>query len=95
MAPVFVGHAAIFVFVGAHPVGDGRVTRPESHRNHGGVARWELRGVCEMPQRLVASAGAGLRVVDALVMPRIMSGNTHAPTNMFVDKAADWIRVAH
>ena len=42
--------------------------------------------------RLRVHGIAGLRVVDASIMPTVLSGNTCSPVVMFAEKASDMIR---
>jgi choline dehydrogenase len=58
-----------------------------------GTAKMGLQqdAMAVVDSRLKVYGIAGLRVVDASVMPLITSGNTNSPTLMMAEKAAQWI----
>jgi choline dehydrogenase len=57
-----------------------------------GTCRMGLDAHAVVDDRLRVHGIAGLRVIDASVMPRITSGNTNAPTVMIAEQGADFIR---
>lgn len=56
-----------------------------------GTCRMGTDALAVVDPQLRVHGVPGLRVVDASVMPRIVSGNTHAPTVMLAERAADFM----
>ena len=56
-----------------------------------GTCRMGSDPLAVVDDRLAVHGVAGLRVIDASVMPRITSGNTNAPTVMIAEKGAEFV----
>jgi choline dehydrogenase len=100
-----VAHTRAFApFLGAEREPGGTWKRPDSEviqaMRESAETLYHPAGTCKMGHDQLAVVDAqlrvrgvaGLRVIDASIMPSVVGGNTNAPTIMIAEKAADLIK---
>ena len=96
-APVFAPHCAHETAPGSDVSNEAQI---EAFVRANGTTLYHPVGTCKMggdpmavvDPRLRVRGVAGLRVIDASIMPAVTTGNTNAPTIMIAEKGAAMIR---
>jgi choline dehydrogenase len=65
-----------------------------TYHHQAGTCKMGVDELAVVDPQLRVHGVEGLRVADASVMPQVTSGNTHAPTVMIGERAADLVRAA-
>jgi choline dehydrogenase len=96
-SPAFDAYRGLEIFPGPDALDDADIAaairrKAETIYHPVGTCRAGSDGHSVVDNELRVHGFAGLRVVDASVMPTLIGGNTNAPTIMIAEKAADMIR---